>query len=136
VGVVGTFLANWTNYDFLKFVFGTMSILSFSIIVFMPYETYKDIRKSKKKIKEIDGILGRNGIDVTLVKASRIAVAKEYEDEGDLYIIERTSEDILYLWDKDNNLKKNFPCLEFEIYSEDFYSVIGRQINPLSEKIK
>jgi hypothetical protein len=136
IGIIGVLLANWTTYDFLKFVFGTISVLSFGIVIFMPYGTYKDMRKAKKKIKEIDGLLERNSIDVNLVKASRIAIAKEFEDEGDLYIVESTSKDILYLWDNDYNLKKNFPCLEFEIYSEDFYNIIGRQINPLSEKIK
>ena len=28
------------------------------------------------------------------------------------------------------------PCLAFEIYNEKFYKLIGRQVNPLSEKIK
>ena len=70
------------------------------------------------------------------MKASRIAVAKEFEDEGNLYIIETENKAILYLWDTGYNLKKNFPCLEFEIYSEHFCNLIGRPINPLSEKIK
>jgi hypothetical protein len=136
VGVIFVFLANWTNYGFLKFVFGTIAVFSFAIVVFMPYEAYKMVRKAKRKLKEIDGFLQINRIDVSLVKALRIAVAKEFEDEGDLYIVETTNKDILYLWDHDYNLKKNFSCLEFEIYSEDFYHLIGRQINPLSEKIK
>jgi hypothetical protein len=135
IGTVGVVLANWTSNDFLTFVFGTISVLSFGFVVFMPYEIYKDIKKAKKKINKIHGILRQDGIEVKPVKASRIAVAKEFEDEGDLYIVETTSKDILYLWDNDYNLKKNFPCLEFEIYTEDFYRLIGRQINPLSEKI-
>jgi hypothetical protein len=135
-GVVCVFLANWTTYDFLKFVFGTISILSFGFAVFMPYEIHKEIKKAKEKIKEIDGIMKQDTVDVSIVKASRIAVAREFEDEGDLYIVETTNKNILYLWDNDYNLKKNFPSLEFEIYSEDFYKTIGRQINPLSEKIK
>jgi hypothetical protein len=135
LGVICVFLANWTTYDSLKFVFGTISVLSFGFVVFMPYEIHKGIKKAKKKIKAIDGILAQDGVDVSIVNASRIAVAKEFEDEGDLYIVETINKDILYLWDNDYNLKKNFPCLEFEIYSEDFYKIIGRQINPLSEKI-
>ena len=136
IGIIGVFLANWTSSDFLIFVFGTISILSFGFVIFTPYETYKDIRKAKNKIKQIDGVLRQESIDTTPVKATRIAVAKEYEDEGDLYIIETADKGIFYLWDNDYNLRKNFPCLEFEIYNEDFYSLIGRQVNPLTERIK
>ena len=136
VGVICAFLASETSYAFLTLVFGTASVLSFSMVIFMPYETYKDRRKAKKKINKIDALLGQDGIDVVPVRATRIAVAKEFEDEGDLYIVETANKDILYLWDSDYNLKKNFPCLEFEIYSEDFYNLIGRQVNPLSEKYK
>lgn len=136
IGTVGAVLAKWTSYDFLTFIFGTISVLSFGFVIFMPYEIYKDIKRAKKRVSEIDRIIGQDGIDVSRVKATRIAVAKEFEDEGDLYIVEITSKEILYLWDNDYNLKKNFPCLEFEIYNEDLHNLIGRQINPLSEKIK
>jgi len=136
VGSACVYLANWTKYDFLTFVFGTIAVLSFSFVVFMPYEIYKDLKRAKLKSKEIDDILHANIIDVTPIRAKQIAVAKEYEDEGDLYIVEIEDGNILYLWDNDYNLRKNFPCLEFEIYSKDFYKLIGWEINPLTDKFK
>lgn len=136
LGTIFVYFATWTKYDFPVFVFGTIAVLSFACVVFMPYEIYKDLRRARLKIKQLDNVLGTNSIDVTPITAKQIALAKEYEDEGDLYIIETDNSDILYLWDNDYNLKKNFPCLEFEIYDKDFYELIGRQINPLSEKFK
>jgi len=102
----------------------------------MPYENYKNRQKAKAKIKEIDNHLNSRTVEVYPIQAQRIALAKEYEDEGDLYLVETDDCCILYLWDNDYNLKKNFPCLVFEIYNEKFYKLIGRQVNPLSEKIK
>jgi hypothetical protein len=135
-GTIFIYLATWTKYDFLAFVFGTIAVFSFAIAVLMPYEIYKILRKARLKIKQLDNILVTNSIDVTPITAKQIALAKEYEDEGDLYIVETEDCDILYLWDTDYNLKKNFPCLEFEIYNKEFYELIGRQINPISDKFK
>jgi len=102
----------------------------------MPFEVIKLKKREKARIKHIDSILNRNTIEVCPVQAKRIAVAEEYEDESDLYIVEMTDGKILYLWDHEYNLKKNFPCLNFEIYNNEFYELIYRQINPLSEKIQ
>jgi hypothetical protein len=136
VGAICALFANRTSYDFLVFVFGTISVLSFSVVIFMPYEIHKRLSKLRNEIKVIDNILTEKSIEVTPVSAKRIALAKEFEDESDLYIIETSDDAILYLWDIDFNLKKNFPCLEFEIYNEDFHELIGRQISPLTKKIE
>lgn len=136
IGALCLYVANWTRYDVVALIFGTIAVFGFSCLAFMPYELFKFRRKAKQKIKQVEGLLAENSIEVYSVIATRIAVAKEFEDEGDLYIIETAGNDILYLWDYDYNLKKNFPCLEFEIYSDEFFKVIGRQIYPLTEKIK
>jgi hypothetical protein len=75
-------------------------------------------------------------VDTCHITAQRIAIAPEYEDEIDLYIIELNNEELLYLWDMEYNLKKKFPCLDFEIYEDNFFKLTGRQIYPLSEKIQ
>jgi hypothetical protein len=63
-----------------------------------------------------------------------MAIAPEYEDESDLYIIEVSSNEVIYLWDTGYSLNKKFPCPDFEIYEEGFFKLTGRQIYPLSEK--
>ena len=75
-------------------------------------------------------------MDTCLINAKRIAVAKEFEDEGDLFIIECDINKILYLWDYDYKLRKKFPCLDFEIYDDNFFTLFGRQVYPISERIK
>jgi hypothetical protein len=136
LGTVFTYLAFLTKYNFLILAFGTIAVLSFGFVVFMPFEIYRERTRLKQRIKQVDDVLTLNSIEVTPMAAKQVALAKQFEDEGDLYIIEMDTSHILYLWDKDHNLKKNFPCLEFEIYSDDFHSLIGRQINPLNKKFK
>lgn len=33
-------------------------------------------------------------------------------------------------------MQKKLPCLDFEIYNENFYKLLGRQVYALSERIK
>lgn len=121
--------------DFAVAVFGAMAVLCFSFVVLAPYEMYKQHRRSKKRWSQLNHLLMENGIQVTRVNALQVAVAKEYEDEGDLFIIEYKAGEVLYLWDHDNQLKKRFPCQQFEIYKEDFTSLTGRPVHALSERI-
>jgi hypothetical protein len=74
-------------------------------------------------------------VNTCLINAKRIAVAEEYEDEGDLFIIEYDIDKVLYLWDYDYNRRRKFPCLSFEIYEEDFFKLFGRQVYPLSDRM-
>lgn len=128
--------AVWSRFDLITFILGTLSVFCFAYAVIMPYERHKEIRRARGVIRKVDAILDKGTVEVTPVTAKRIAVAKEYEDEGDLYVVEMENNQVLYLWDTEYNLHKNFPCLEFEIYSDEFFNVVGRQINPMSEKIK
>ena len=136
LGIGFVYLASIISIQFLVFVFGTLAVILFSFVVFTPYELYKDRKRHKKNITLASQYLTEKLIEVIPVKAKRIAVAKEYEDEGDLIIVEYDTNKILYLWDYDYNLKKKFPCLEFDIYEDNFFKLIGKQVYPINEEIK
>ena len=121
--------------SFWTFLFGTLAIVSFSFIIFAPYEIYKLKRKQLIFFQRLNSIIEKGTVDTCIINAKKIAVANEFEDEGDLYIIEYKTDGILYLWDYDYNLQKKFPCLDFEIYEEEFHKLLGRQIYPVSERI-
>lgn len=136
IGTGFTYLATILPDSFWTFLFGTLAVFSFAFIVFTPREIHKMKRKHKDFLQQLDMTIDKGSVDTCLINAKRIAVAKEYEDEGDLYIIEYNSDKIVYLWDHDYNLQKKFPCLDFEIYNENFYKLLGRQVYALSERIK
>lgn len=135
-GAVFTGMAILMEVKVAAVVFGTLAVLCFSFVVFAPYEMYKQRVQSKKKWSQLNHLMMKNGIQVTRVNALQVAVAKEYEDEGDLFIIEYKAGEVLYLWDHDDQLKKRFPCQQFEIYKEDFISLTGRPVHALSERIQ
>lgn len=137
-GILGaglTYLASTIKGGFWVFLFGTLAVFAFAFIVFAPYEIYKMRRRHKVFLNSLNAIINKGTVDTCLVNARRIAVAKEYEDEGDLYIIEWDTDRVLYLWDYDYNLRKKLPCLDFEIYEENFFKLFGRQVYPLSSRI-
>jgi len=136
LGIAFTYLAIITKIGFIAFCFGMIALFAYAFIVFMPYEIYKAKKKRKTFLKDLSSFIDKGTVDTCPVKAKRIAVAKEYEDEGDLFIIEYDNEKVLYLWDYDYNLRKKFPCLDFEIYEDKFFNLFGRQIYALSESIK
>jgi len=131
-----TYIATLFPDSFWTFLFGTFAVFSFAFIVFAPYEIYKLKRKHRDFLQLLNTTIDKGTVDTCLIKAKRIALAKEYEDEGDLLIIEYDTDKVLYLWDYDYNLRKKFPCLDFEIYEENFFKIFGRQVYPLSERIK
>ena len=110
--------------------------MCFSFIVFTPYELYKQKRRHRATLQALDQAISKGTVAVCSIQAQQIALAKEYEDEGDLYIVEYEPGRMLYLWDTEYNLNKTFPCLDFELYEESFFKLLGRRLNPLSEKIK
>ena len=118
------------------FLFGTLAVFSLGFIGFMPYEIYKQKKRHKDFLQQLNVFIERGTVDTCIIHSKRIALANEYEDEGDLYIIEYDTDKLLYLWDIDYNLKKKFPCLDFEIYEDKFYKTFGRQIYSLSDPIK
>lgn len=93
-------------------------------------------KKNKYTLQQFQAFIQKGTVDTCRIKAERIALAEEYEDEGDLYIIACNQDQLLYMWDTDYTLRKKFPCLDFEVYEDAFSDLIGRQINPLSSRIK
>jgi hypothetical protein len=138
-GLVGTGLIYITSIipdSFWTFLFGTIAVFAFAFIIFMPYEIYKMKRLHRDFLKELTSLIDNGTVDTCQIKAKRIAIAEEYEDENDLYIIELNESEVLYLWDTEYNLNKKFPCSDFEIYNEDFFKLLGRQVYPLGDKIQ
>jgi hypothetical protein len=131
-----TYITTRIPGGFWTFFLGTLAVFSFAFIVFMPYEIYKMRKKDRNFLQLLNAFLDKGTVDTCLINAKRIAVAKEYEDEGDLFIIEYDTDKVLYLWDYDYNLRKKFPCLDFEIYEDNFFKTFGRQVYPLSDRIK
>jgi len=134
-GIALTYLATIIKIGFLVFIFGTLAVFAYAFIVFMPYQFYKERKRIKTFLDELNSFINKGTVNTHLIKAKRIALAKEYEDEGDLFIIEYENDKVIYLWDYDYNLKKKFPCLDFEIYEDRFFKLLGRQIYPLSKPI-
>jgi hypothetical protein len=137
-GLAAAYLASIIKIGFLEFIFGTLAVVAGVAVVFVisPYHIYKERRKGKQAIKQIDDYLTHNELTVTPIAAIRIAVGDEYEDEGELFIIEYQPGWILYMWDNDYNLRKKLPCLKFEIYDAPFALLMGRMVFSLSPKIK
>jgi hypothetical protein len=121
--------------SFWSFFFGTIAVFAFAFIVFTPYEIYKQKNRHKLFLLKLKTTLEKGTVDTCVINTKRIAIAPEYEDESDLYIIELNENEVLYLWDTEYNLNNKFPCLDFEIYEDNFFKLIGRQIYTLSEKV-
>ncbi|SIO42682.1 hypothetical protein [Chitinophaga niabensis] len=135
IGIATTSIAMYLKaYDLAVFVFGTIAVFAYGYVIFVPYEIYKLNRETKKKLKRIDDFLESNALKVIPVNALRIAHAKEYEDEGDLYIIEYKPDHLLYFNDLDG--ERSFPCLSFEIYEEDYSWLTWQHIRALSKEIE
>ena len=94
----------------------------------------------KKRCKEflaaLNDLIDSGTVATCLITAGRIAIGEEYEDEGDLFIIEIDQDHILFLWDFDYTLHKKLPCSEFEIYEKKFTSLLGRTIYSSGKRIK
>ena len=136
LGAGFTWIAASIPDSFWTLLTGTIAILCYSFIVFTPYELYKQKRRHRSTLLALDQAISKGSVAVCSIRARQIALAKEYEDEGDLYIVEYEPGRIMYLWDTEYNLNKTFPCLEFELYEDAFFKLLGRKLNPLSGKIK
>ena len=139
LGIVCTCVAAATSKEsFWFFIFATIAVFSFSAFVFGSIEELKAQDKNKDILQRVNALLEKQTVDTCLINATRIACAREYEDEGDWYIFELGKGKVLRFCDIDSfayNHKK-FPCLQFEIYGQNCANLIGKDIYPLSEKIK
>jgi hypothetical protein len=135
LGTGFTYLATLTKSSFWVLPLGTIAVFAYAFIVFYPYEMYKLKKRHTVFLHNLNSLIDKGTVDTCLINAKRIAIAEEYEDEGDLFIIEYDTDNILYLWDDDYSMPKKFPCLSFELYEESFYKLLGRQVYPLSDRI-
>jgi hypothetical protein len=136
LGAGFAYLASVINIGFFQFLFGTIAVILVCGLVFLPYELYKARKRLKKLVSDLDLFIEVGTVATSVITATRIALAEEKEDEGELYIIEYAPGNVLYLWDSDYNFRKKFPCLHFEIYENRFFKMTGRLIYPRSERIQ
>ena len=129
------YLASISQNGWQGFIPGLITVFSVSFIVFMPREMYKRTRRHREFLAALHGFIDRGTVATCTISAKRIAVAEEYEDEGDIFLIEMGQDNILCLWDYAYTLPRRFPCLDFEIYEEDFTKLLGRMVYPLSKRI-
>jgi hypothetical protein len=122
------YLARVVHIGIFEFLFGTIAVLGVGFVVFVPFEVNKAKQRHRKYLEDLAAYSSQNTVRSCPITAKRIAVAAEYEDEGDLFIIEYDTDRVLFLWDYDYNLRKRFPCLDFEIYEERFAKLVGRQV--------
>lgn len=133
-GIGATYVTSITPDSFWTFLFGTIAVVAF--IVFTPYQICKQKNLRKLFLRQLSATLEQGTVDTLIVNAERIAIAPEYEDESDLYIIELNDKEVLYLWDTAYDPNEKFPCLDLEICEGSFFELTGKQIYPLSEKIQ
>ena len=135
LGVCFTYITSIIPDSFWTFLLGTFAVFAFAFIVFTPYEIYKIKKQNKEFLKLLNSLINKGTVETCQINSTEIAIAPEYEDENDMYIIKLNENEVLYIWDIEYNLNRKFPCLNFEIYESDFFKLTGKQINPLSEKI-
>lgn len=128
-----SYLATVIHIGIFEFFFGTIALFGVGFIAFAPFEIGKAKKRHRNSLAELSSYISQNSVRSCPIAAKRIAVADEYEDEGDLFIIEYDTDRVLFLWDYDYNLRQHFPCLEFEIYEERFARLLGRQVYTRSE---
>lgn len=112
-----------------------IAVLCGAFVVFIPFEERRQIEKAREKAAKIEELITINEIKVTPVTATRVAIAPEYEDECNMYVLEIAPDNVLYLWDYDYNLEEIFPCLQFDVYDKEIHFLIDLAVFNLSEKV-
>jgi hypothetical protein len=135
LGAGCAWLAFHTGSGFLRFLFGTIAVLAIGFVVFTPLELLKMRKKHRDLLRRLTAFIERGTVGMCPVSATRIALAREYDDEGDLYIVELAHGRVLYIEDLNYNMKDKFPCLRFEVYDDEFFGLTGKRLLPLSGKV-
>lgn len=135
IGITFAFIASKLEDGFLLFLTGTIAVFAFAFFVFSIAPTIKERAVDRKFVRDLNIYIQNGLVSTSVINALNIAEAIEYEDESTLYIIEFEKDKILFYWDLDYSLYDKFPCLNFEIYDDEYYKFTNRQINFLSNKI-
>ena len=99
---------------------------------------FKQKKNGNKELKSLTDIQNEGQISVVTFELNRIAKLEEYEDEGDLYLIETKDKKCTYLWDAEYLLinDKEFPSDQFEVYVDDTFKFgIDKKVKCLGNKL-
>jgi hypothetical protein len=135
IAILFTYFAAISRSGITGLPSGFIAVFAWAFMVFAPYETYKLRKQNGRIVERVKALLQSGSVETIPITAIRIAQAKEFEDEGDLFIVEYEPDRLLFLWDHDRFLQRSFPCLSFELYTGEFLKLTGRMICPRSEKI-
>jgi hypothetical protein len=110
------------------------------IIIWVIIENrYKGRKKRTKDLDELKDIERRKTIKVIEINAGRIIEFSEKDDEGTLYLIERTDGQRIYLWDEQYLISEDqpFPCERFDIYADNnFKYAIEEKVNCIGGSVE
>lgn len=136
IGLVSTIIVVNIPDSFWTFLLGTTAVFSIAFLIFVPYEAHKLKKRKQLHLEDLNAFIKSGKVSTCHIASDKIAFAGEYEDEGDLYLIELKSDWLLYVWDVDHKLRSIFPRSEFEIYEDKFYQIVGKVIIPLGKQIE
>lgn len=98
----------------------------------------KQKKNGNKQLQSLTKIKNGNQISVVPIELNRIVKLEEYEDEGDLYLIETKDKKCIYLWDAEYLLidDKEFPSEQIEVYVDDTFKFgINKKVKCLGNKL-
>jgi hypothetical protein len=99
---------------------------------------FKRKKNGNRELESLVEIEVSGQVSVFPIDLNKIAKLEEYEDEGDLYLIETKDKKCIYLWDNEFYLAddKNFPSDRMEVYVEDAFKYgIGRKVKCIGNKM-
>lgn len=84
---------------------------------------FKQKKNGNKELRSLTEIQNDGKVSVVPLELNRVAKLEEYEDEGDLYLIETKDKECIYLWDAEYLLvdDKEFPSEQVEVYIDDIF---------------
>lgn len=109
-----------SNWSLISKLFVCVAPIGVWVVV----EQYlKQKKNGSKELQSLTEIQNKNQISVVPLELNRIAKLEEYEDEGDLYLIETKDKKCVYLWDAEYLLidDKEFPSDQVEVYVDDTF---------------
>ncbi len=130
IGIL-TFLSGVTLYFFSKsfnkiflgeFVgqlIGFIFSVCIALLFYFPFEQIKSRKRLNNENTQIESLINKNEIEVYEIQTNQAIHFIQYDDEGELYLIQISENKLLYIWDDQTLIKKTkFPNTHFEIYKD------------------
>lgn len=138
IGIICTILIIITKNELLLIALGTIAFVSFGYILFTLVGIYYDSKFLRILINNLNSNINNGKVTVCRIQSKRIAIAKGIVDdfsEGDLnyFIIELDADSVYFYRNTQYIFIDGFPCLDFDIYSDNEAFLMGKPIYPLSE---